>query len=237
MKKRIWHWVAVYAFALGVFLMIGIWGSHAVTVLTEHAPIENRVTVVIDAGHGAPDGGSVSCTGVLESQINLEIAMRLDGLMKLLGIQTKMIRTTDHSVYTQGDTIAAKKVSDLKERVRVVNGTEHAVLVSIHQNYFSDGRYRGPQVFYADTAESKNLAGHMQNTLNTVLGKNSSRHIKKSSGIYLLEHISCPGILIECGFLSNPKEEALLRNPAYQKKFCCILASACSTWLQSLQTA
>ena len=150
--------LGVYLVLLACFLLVGIGGSHAVTVLSENAPIANRTTVIIDAGHGGVDGGATSCTGVLESQLNLEIALRLDDLMHLLGIRTTMIRTTDISVYTEGETIAAKKVSDLKERVRIVNETEKAVLISVHQNYFSDNRYSGAQVFFADTPVSQQLA-------------------------------------------------------------------------------
>lgn len=96
------------------------------------------VTVVIDAGHGGEDGGATSVSGVSESQINLAIALRLEQVLALCGIETKMIRTEDTAVYTQGTTITEKKVSDLKQRVDMVNSVPNAVLVSIHQNHFSE---------------------------------------------------------------------------------------------------
>lgn len=211
-------------------LLIGLaaGGSRIVTVLSVTKAVERQNCIIIDAGHGGVDGGATSCTGVLESRINLEIALRLDDLMHLLGYQTKMIRTTDVSVYTKGETIAAKKVSDLKERVRIANETPGTLLVSIHQNTFSDSRYGGAQVFYANTGSSKELAQAMQQALVLELNPGSNRQPKRGEGIYLLEHIQVSGILIECGFLSNPEEENKLRSDAYQKQLCCVIAGVLS---------
>ena len=222
-----------YAVILAIFLALGFMGSKAVTAISASAPVSDRKTVIIDAGHGGVDGGATSCTGVLESQINLEIALKLDDLMHLLGIDTKMIRTTDCSVYTEGETIAQKKVSDLKERVRIVNSIENGLLVSIHQNHFSDDKYNGAQVFYAETDGSKQLAGNLQKALIQTINPGSNRAIKKADSVYLMQHIQCAGILIECGFLSNSNEEYLLRNDTYQKKLCCVIASTISNHLFS----
>lgn len=221
----------LYILILSGLLLLTFVGNRAVTVISENAVIEDRKTVIIDAGHGGVDGGTTSCTGVLESQINLEIALRLDDLMHLLGMNTRMIRTSDCSIHTQGESIAAKKASDLKERVRIVNDTDNAVLISIHQNYFPDGKYSGAQVFYGQNSESKELATQLQTQLVEALNPGSRRVSKKADGIYLMEHIEHCGVLIECGFLSNPQEEALLRDAAYQKKLCCVVASVTSRYL------
>ncbi len=205
--------------------------DRVVTAMSENAVVTDRKVIIIDAGHGGVDGGATSCTGVLESNINLEIALKLDDLFNLLGMKTKMIRTTDCSVYTHGETIAAKKVSDLKERVRMVNESENAFLVSIHQNYFNDGRYSGAQVFYTNDSNSKKLADMLQKEFIATLNQTSRRATKKASGIYLMEHIQQPGVLIECGFLSNPVEEAELRSKEYQQRLCCVIASVCSRYL------
>ena len=119
--------IPAYAIILLGFLMSGLFGSRIITVISENAPIQSGHCFIIDAGHGGVDGGAVSCTGVYESQINLQIALRLNDLMHLLGLNTKMIRSTDISVYTSGESRAAKKSSDLKERVRIVNETDHAI--------------------------------------------------------------------------------------------------------------
>ena len=202
--------------------------SNVIDVYSENTTVNDRTCVIIDAGHGGIDGGAVSCTGVEESHINLDIALRLNDLMNLLGIHTYMIRTEDVSVYTSGNSIAAKKVSDLKERVRIINQKKNAILISIHQNYFPDSQYSGAQAFYySDMALAKQLQTALVNTLNP----NSKRKAKKADGIYLLQNVKCPAALIECGFLSHHKEEEMLRDPEYQKKLSCIIGSVVSCYI------
>ena len=235
MKKRVRYTslLPAYAVIFVILLSVTIGGSHAVTVISENATVKGRYTVVIDAGHGGVDGGATSCTGILESQFNLEIAKKLNDLLHLMGINTLMIRDTDCSVYTEGETIAQKKISDLKERVRIVNSTDNCILVSIHQNLFSDGKYSGAQVFYAQTEGSQALARLLQSSFIQNLNPNSHRQEKKANAIYLMQHITCPGVLIECGFLSNPQEEYLLRTKSYQQKICAVIACNVSNFLCS----
>ena len=226
MKKS--NYVALlpfYLLTLIICVALAGWGSGAVTASVQNTPVDRAFTVIIDAGHGGIDGGATSCTGILESAFNLQIALKLNDLLHLLGYDTVMIRSTDTSVYTEGNTIAAQKVSDLKERVRIVNGTENAVLISIHQNTFSDSRYSGPQVFYADTVGSKLLAESLQSKLNAALAPDSKRTVKKAQSVYLLQNIQRTGVLIECGFLSNPGEEAKLRDPGYQQELVAVIAA------------
>ena len=144
-----------------------------------------------------------------------------------------MIRETDISVYTKGETIAQKKISDLKERVRIVNNTPNAILISIHQNHFTDDRYSGAQVFYASTEGSQPLAESLQSTFIKTINPTSHRQIKKASGIYLMQHIQCPAALIECGFLSNIDEEYKLRTKEYQQQICSVIACCVSNYLFS----
>ncbi len=220
-------------YALVILLGISgtLLGSRSVTAMAQSAPIAGRRCIIIDAGHGKPDGGAVSCTGAEESGINLEIARRLNDLLHLLGYDTKMLRTGENSVYTEGETIGQKKVSDLKQRVRVVNSTENAIVLSIHQNHYADSRYSGAQMFYPKTAGSEALAKALQGAFVRHLNPGSNRQAKKCQGIYLMEHINCTGVLIECGFLSNPAEEAKLRSESYQKKICCVIASALTEYI------
>lgn len=223
--------VLVYLLVVSLFLGATWCGSRAVTVISREIPVERTHTIVIDPGHGGEDGGAVSCTGVSESRINLEIALRLRDLLHLMGHRTNMIRTTDISVYTAGTTLAQKKVSDLKERVRIINETADAVLVSIHQNIFSDPKYSGAQIFYGNSEQSKALATAVQESVSKTLNPGSNRQCKRASGVYLMENIHCTGILAECGFLSNPAEEALLRDGGYQRKAAAVLAAAVSNFL------
>ena len=207
-------------------------GSRAVTVISQNQPPERAHCFIIDPGHGGIDGGATSVTGKLESSFNLEISLRLRDLMNFLGYQTRMIRTEDISIFPQGDTIAQRKMSDLRERVRICNETPGGILLSIHQNTFSDSKYSGAQVFYAESPGSEALAKALQANLVRNLNPGSSRQSKKARGIYLMEHIRCPGVLIECGFLSNYQEEAYLRSPAYQKSLCCVIAATAATQIE-----
>lgn len=230
-KYYIFRLAPIYFMAIIIFLVATICTNNVVTTIVENTPIYRKNTIVIDAGHGGEDGGATSCSGVLESQINLEIALRLNDLLHLLGYKTTMIRTNDISVYTEGKTLAAKKASDLRNRVKIANETDNAVLVSIHQNTFSDSQYSGAQVFYAPTKLSKELAVGLQTALVTACNPGSNRKAKTADGIYLMQHIQCPGILIECGFLSNPAEEVKLRDKEYQNQLCCTIATILGNYL------
>ncbi len=228
MKKSILSMIPIYALVFLGLILAALAGDRAVTVMNEQAPIEDRRCFIIDAGHGGVDGGAVSCTGIYESHINLAIAIRLNDLMHLLGYQTKMIRQTDISVYTAGESIAAKKASDLKERVRIVNETENGILLSIHQNHYSDSYYSGGQMFYPKTDGSIELAKRLQSAFIATINPGSHRQAKPAEGLYLMKHIEKTGVLIECGFLSNLEEEAKLRDPVYQQNIACVIATTCT---------
>lgn len=227
-------WCIFYCCTICTVLVLINWSSRAVSVLSENAKPAREYCIVIDPGHGGEDGGAVSRSGLPESKYNLEISIRLRDMMHLLGYHTKMIRTSDVSVYTKGETLSQKKASDLKERVRMVNETDGAILLSIHQNCFPDERYNGAQVFYAQTRGSEELAKQIQSVFVSSLKDGNQRQVKKSSGIYLMEHIQCPGVLIECGFLSNATEDSKLKDPEYQKKISGMIAVAVGTFLTSL---
>lgn len=223
MKKKLMLKLT-YTATILLTLTLASLGNRAVTVISQGLPPEREHCFIIDPGHGGVDGGATSVTGKLESAFNLEIGLRLRDLLQFLGYQTKMIRTEDISIYTKGETIAQKKMSDLKERVRICNETDGAILLSIHQNTFPDGRYSGAQIFYSDTEGSHELAKQLQ----AALGK---RPEKQAKGIYLMDHITCPGVLIECGFLSNREEEAKLRSPEYQKLLVSVIAVTAANFI------
>ena len=188
-------------------------------------------TLVLDAGHGGEDGGAVSLTGVPESGINLAIVLKLDQILGLYGQAPVVLRTSDISLHDESaGTLREKKVSDLHNRVSAIESVENAALLSVHQNTFTNQKYHGAQVFFAPTDGSEALAVHVQEGLRTALDPENARQAKPiPDTVYLMNHISCPGILIECGFLSNPEEEALLRSDGYQTKLAAAMAGA---WLQ-----
>ena len=231
MKRYILRFWSLYFATTITFLVILALGNRAIDVLAESVSDNGKQIIIIDAGHGGEDGGAISCTGRLESHINLEISLKFNELCHLLGYETQMIRTTDISVYTEGNTLATKKASDLRQRVKIANEIPNAIVISIHQNIFSDSRYAGAQVFYAQTAGSKALAKELQNIIG-MIDPTNHRGIKEANHVYLMQHIENTGIIVECGFLSNPQEALKLQNPEYQNKLCAAIVSALSQFLK-----
>lgn len=176
--------------------------------------------VVLDPGHGGEDGGAVSPDGVEESRINLAVALRVNDLLRFAGQPTVMTREEDVSISTSGDTVRARKASDIRRRVEIVNETENAVLLSIHQNSLpSSVVTHGAQVFWNGEEGAEALARVVQDSLNGAINVNNEKQPKRiPDTIYLMRHITAPGILVECGFLSNPEETVHLQDPSYQTK-------------------
>lgn len=225
--------IILLALIIPVFSYVISLNSRILPVDSLQGENKHRV-IVIDAGHGGIDGGATSYTGTLESHINLEIARRLDDFLHLLGMYTQMIRTSDISIYNSGTTIAAKKVSDLKERVRIIHEIDGAILISIHQNYYPESQYYGAQVFYGQSTDSKHLASELQNAFINTINPQSTRQIKEATGIYLMENIQCTGVLIECGFISNPNEAHKLETSEYQIQLCCVIGTTLSRNMKAL---
>ena len=225
-KKKIWA-------ALAAALILA--GCAGWSALGHSAPAmavsPTSRTLIIDAGHGGEDGGAVSITGAAESQINLAIACHLEDILALYGIAPQMLRRKDVSLHdSSASTLREKKVSDLHNRVAMIEGADHPLLVSIHQNSYPEQRYHGSQVFYAPTQGSEEIAQHVQLVLAAALDPENGREAKQiPDTVYLMNHITCPAILVECGFLTNPEEEALLRQEGYQRKIAAALASAVLT--------
>lgn len=222
---------ALFYFLLIGILLIAVMAADRMIIQTNADSSVLRNCLIIDAGHGGEDGGAVSCTGVYESVINLQIALKLHDLLALLGYDTMLTRTDDGDLHQNGATIAQRKASDLRHRVQIISVAKAPILISIHQNYFADSRYSGAQVFYASTHGSETLAQILQNALSTGMPSASRRLATKSKGVFLMENIQCTGVLIECGFLSNKQEEALLRDHTYQNKICCIIAAGLCDYL------
>lgn len=196
----------------------------------EPAAVRRTALLVLDAGHGGEDGGAVSLTGVPESQINLAIVLKLRDVLGLYGVDPILLREEDVSLHDEdAETLREKKRSDLKNRVAAIEKAEGGALISIHQNTYPSGRYHGAHVFYAPTEGSRALAEHVQSSIRTALQPGNERAVKQiPSTVYIMNHITCPAILIECGFLTNPEEEALLRDEDYQRRLAAVIAAA---WL------
>lgn len=216
-------WLLAAALAAGGILLSGLGrggGAPAFARMTHQ-------TLVIDPGHGGEDGGAVAADGATESQINLAIALELDQLMGFYGVPAVLTRSEDVSIHDESaGTLREKKVSDLHNRVALINGIPNATLISIHQNAAPNPRFQGIQVFYREEALSRPLAQKVQETMVRTLAPAKQRAAQRvDSSVYLMEHVSCRAILVECGFLSNPEEARLLQESAYQRKLAMVLAS------------
>lgn len=185
-------------------------------------------SLVLDAGHGGEDGGAVSVSGIPESGINLDIVLRLDQIMGLYGAAPVLTRDGDYAIYTEGaKTLREKKVSDIHNRVALIEACPGATLISIHQNSYPSSRYSGAQVFFSAAPESRPLGEHLQRRLAAALDPQNQRTATRiPESVYLMNHITCRAVLVECGFLTNPQEEALLRSPGYQTKLAAAIAGA-----------
>jgi len=194
-------------------------------------------TVVIDAGHGGEDGGAVSISGAIESQLNLSIAQRLDLIFGLFGVNSILLRNSDISLHSSdAETIREKKVSDLHNRVKMIESFDDPVVISIHQNTFTDSKYHGAQVFYANGELSLPFAQITQDVLRKYLDpKNTRKPTAVPTTVYLMNHITCKAILVECGFLSNPEEDIRLQSSQYQTKLAASLAGAYIQYKQITQ--
>lgn len=178
-------------------------------------------TIIIDAGHGGVDSGAVGINNVLEKDINLQIALKLKDLFEISGFNTKMTRNLDESIHNRdSDTIRSKKISDLKNRLDIVNKDPNNLLISIHQNKFEDNKYKGAQIFYSkNNPLSRELAQSMQASFAGLLQKDNKREIKPSpKNVFLLNRSNVPSIIVECGFLSNSDDVKNLLDADYQKK-------------------
>lgn len=186
------------------------------------------VTIIIDAGHGGVDGGAVAKDGTQEKNINLDIALRMNEYLKAQGYKTVLTRDGDYSIHDENaDTIRKKKVSDLHNRLKIINNTENAIFVSVHQNYFTESKYYGTQVFYSvNNNKSMLLADFIQQSVVDTLQPDNTRKIKQSGkDIFLLYNSQIPSVLVECGFLSNTTETDKLNDEKYRQQMaesvCC----------------
>jgi N-acetylmuramoyl-L-alanine amidase len=178
-------------------------------------------TVIIDPGHGGPDGGAVGVDGVVEKGINLSISLKLRSYFIAAGYTVIMTREDDRTIADEGSkTIRSKKNTDLHNRLDIVDAYPNALFISIHQNIYSSAQYSGTQVFYSPNNPcSKDLATLWQSTVKNQLQPDNSRAIKPAEdNLFILYHAKSPAVMVECGFLSNPGECKKLEDNAYQNQ-------------------
>lgn len=235
MKKR-WVFLVLFMAATVLFVMQTL---QAFGIVAFHADFfAKKGTIVLDAGHGGEDGGAVGVNGVLEKEINLAIALELEKYLKQNHFEVVMVRSSDVSVGDQTlGTIAERKRSDTKTRLRMTAEAGECILISIHQNHFSESKYSGAQVFYSpNRPESAELAECIRkNIVESLQPENKRENKQADSNIYLLNQCQVPGVLVECGFLSNPEETEKLCTESYQKQMAAAIYNGLIDYLQSQQ--
>lgn len=217
MKRKVFFWMLFCA----SLILFGAQTLEAFGIVAFHADFfEKKTTIVVDAGHGGEDGGAVGVNGSVEKDINLAIALALAEKLKASNFPVVLVRDGDYSVGDQTlNTVAERKRSDTKNRVQLVEETGDCLLISIHQNQFSQSQYSGAQMFYSpNNDESAQLAECIrQSVVSSLQPENTRQNKEAGEEIYLLTHCQVPGVLVECGFLSNPEEAQRLVQQEYQQ--------------------
>lgn len=213
----------MYMLSLTLLTAFALHGLRAQAAVAGEAAIPR--IIVLDAGHGGADGGASGPDGTRECDLNLAITLKTDAVLGLLGEQTLLLRSTDTDLSSSDSkSISQKKVSDIRRRVELTNSQPGAILVSIHCNTYSQEKYHGAQVFY--TGGAKEFGETMQLALKNGVDPTNARMAKAvSPDVYLMNHIKVPGILVECGFLTNQEELTNLKDPDYQTRLAVTIAA------------
>ena len=189
------------------------------TVETTATPVSGKV-VVIDAGHGKPDEGAESSSGTTEAETNLKIALKVQNLLEQSGCTVILTRSDENAIYDiDSKTLKQKKISDIRNRVKIGNESSADIFVSIHLNKIPQSQYYGWQCFYkANDENSIKLAKQLQENLNESIQKENKRVAMKLDTVYIMKHVEIPISIVECGFLSNQEEENQLLDDSYQNR-------------------
>lgn len=185
---------------------------------------KNIPTVILDAGHGGVDSGAVSVLGDEEKHINLSVAKKIGAFLEAGGVRVIYTRSEDEMLTSSRG--GSRKTKDLLGRIEIADQNPEAVFISIHMNTLPIEKYTGLQTFYSDeNSANKALAQVLQNTVSFLLQPENTRKAKDAAGgIYILDRIDQPAVLIECGFLSNYQEAELLTSEDYQSKLAFAIA-------------
>ena len=214
--KRLFYGICISValiFAMAVGLCVGVLSAPPTV-----AAVEDTLCIVLDAGHGGVDGGVTGKeTKIKESDINLAITYQVKTELEALGFEVILTRKTEAGLY--GAATKGFKKRDMQKRRQIIEETDPAMVISLHQNFYPTRNTRGAQVFYSKgNAGGQRLALLMQKELNVLYAKEGARARNAASGqFYMLECSDCPSVLVECGFLSNREDERLLTSEGWQK--------------------
>ena len=219
--RKVFRILRLVAFVLAVTLIVSV-GTKSFGISTVESSVSPTRAIIIDAGHGGEDPGTIGVNGEYEKDLNLAIALTLGEELKSKGYNVIYTRTEDKMLYLPEENIKGmRKLSDLKNRCKFTAEYDDCIFVSIHMNSYGASKYSGLQVYYNDkNTNSQILASKVQAAVRTELQPNNTRQIKNGDSLYLLENAHGTPILIECGFLSNADECQKLSQKEYQKQLC-----------------
>lgn len=209
--------LVTYTMVILLFFSMVVVAKEAADYVVARRVADGKRLVVIDAGHGSADSGKVGINGALEKDINLSIALRLKELLEQQDVKVVMTREDDQGTYPK--TGSNRKMKDMKKRVELINKEQPDLTVSIHQNSYPDESVSGAQTFYYEgSEEGKAAAEILQKQLITTLQPEKERVAKSNTSYYLLKNTQYPIVIVECGFLTNPREAELLCDEEYQQR-------------------
>ena len=234
--KRLKSRIPALIVLLGCFTVIAATADYSqVSVRASTSHVTNKKTIVLDAGHGGMDSGAVGINGELEKNINLAIVRDLGDMLTLSGFNVVLTRDSDISIHDEGITgTREQKVSDMKNRLDIINKYGDCLFLSVHQNKFTEPEYFGAQIFYtANNPDNRMIAQIMQDNFKTIQPGNDRQIKQEGDELYLFKNTKIPAVLIECGFLSNPDDAANLSDPDYQRKVAYTIYNGILTYLTS----
>ncbi len=175
-----------------------------------------QLVPILDAGHGDPDGGAIAPDGTTENEINLDICLRMESILRLFYYEPVLTRRSVSGIWDESEkTIRQKKVSDMNNRVSLVNSVINGVLISIHQNSYQ-GNASGLQIYYKD-AESEDLSQYLYNTFSERENADIRPCVNVPKDLFLFRKTNCPGVLLETGYLSSAADLALLKSDSHRE--------------------
>ena len=216
-KKIITVLSSVFILMFGIFFLANDKENEYISTVS--LPVSGKI-VVVDAGHGVPDEGAEASDGTSEAQINLKIALKLQNLLESTGCTVILTRSDENAIYDiDSKTLRQKKISDIRNRVKIGNESSADIFVSIHMNKIPQELYDGWQSFYKQGSEDgRKLATLIQNNLNEAIEKENNRIAKTIQNIYIINKVEIPTTIVECGFLSNKEEASNLLDDTYQNR-------------------
>lgn len=216
-----------------LFFLLCIMSVTAVFLALNHRAIPSfsgsrPYTVVLDAGHGTPDGGAVGVSGTEEKDINLSIVLKIREILENRGVRVILTREDDNAICDDtAATIHEMKVSDMHNRLNIINNSNADLFISVHMNSFPSEKSNGLHIFYSrNHPEAQAIAELMQGNISAITGAKSHAVKIASDTLFLMKNPKPPAILAECGFISNPREEKLLCDEVYQSKIAFAIANA-----------